>query len=167
MTPKASALIGALALFSTATAAQVRPNAVALELGGAGGAYSIVYERAFTPDVRAELGAAYIGPVIVPASVYVTPALGRLAGRVVRADVGVGLVVGLVDGPSLYSGGDSFEDGTLDIHILPTASAGARVELGRVDLRGGVVALYGVLDSFGNPESEVFLAPRVSAAYRF
>lgn len=145
-----------------------RPNAVSVELGGAGGAYSVGYERAITPVVRARVGVAYYGfSTIVPVTVLFTPEVGAVGGRAVRAEVGLGAVVGSSDSPSLYSGGSAFEDGVRETQVLPTGLLGARVEFGRVDLRAGASALYGMRNVAVGAEDEVFVFPQLGASYRF
>lgn len=166
---RSSTLACLIVLAASYTAsAQVRPNAVSLELAGPGGAYSVGYERALTPTVRAQVGVSYIGvSTIVPVAVYATPLVGRVGGHEVRADLGVGVVVGATDGPSLYTGSGAAEDGETDVYVLPTTSVGARAEIGRFDLRAGVNALYGVYRVSTENESELFFVPRLSGGYRF
>lgn len=155
----------ALALLAASSSAQTRPNAVSVEVGGAGGAYSLAYERTVAPDVHVRAGLEYYGLAgAAPVAVLWTPDVG---GRSLRPEGGVGVVVGVSDSPALFSGGDAAEDGDLDVHMLPTASLGARLTLRTVDLRAGATALYGVKTAWGSGGREMFVQPQIGLSVRF
>lgn len=167
MNPLSIVAVALIALTFQAKA-QVLPNAVSVELGGAGGIYSVGYERAIRPSVHARVGVGYYGFAgTVPVTLLFTPEVARLGRTLLRAELGGGAVVGASDGPSLYSGGGTFEDGKINVHVLPTGLLGARAEFGRVDLRGGVTALYGVRNASAGSGREVFFFPQLGASYRF
>ena len=85
----------------------------------------------------------------------------------VRPEVGVGVVAGVSDSPALFAGGSAFEDGDLDVHVLPTTSLGLRVPLSGLDLRAGATALYGVRTASTESGREVFVQPHLGGAVRF
>ncbi len=157
----------ALALLATSTSAQTKSNALGLEIGGAGGVYSLTYERSVASDVHIRAGVTYL--VILgaaPVSALWTP---QVSLGVVRPEFGAGVVVGASDSPALYSGGSAVEDGEWDVHVLPTASLGIRLSIGSLDLRAGGTALYGVraASSQVSGTREVFVQPHVGVAVRF
>ena len=163
--PLRSLALLALALLTASAGAQTRPNAVGVELGGAGGAYSLAYERTVAPDVHVRAGLSYyVVAAAAPVTALWTPDVG---GRALRPELGAGVVVGVSDSPALFAGGSSLEDGDLDVHVLPTASLGARLSLGRVDLRAGATALYGVRTPYGRIDREVFVQPQIGLSVRF
>lgn len=168
LSPRRLLITAILLVLAPVACAQSRPNALTAELGGAGGVYSVGYERAFAPSVRARAAVSYYGFAgTVPVTALFTPEVGRLGRTTLRAELGGGAVFGATDGPSLYSGGGRFEDGEVDIHVLPTGLLGLRAEVGRVDVRGGVTGLYGVRSAFAGSQRKLFVLPHLGASYRF